>query len=137
MVIYYFFTHFELHWNLFVGLTFVGDAMENNNKRMTSLPSTFTSPSDVLSIGDKELTFTEEADEGSDCTYSSFWCCARLVFHPRRHRIDRKMNGDNTFLTDDAAWQKLDHYFQATGRHLDMRQLFNQDPNRFSKFRLL
>lgn len=39
------------------------------------------------------------------------------------------------FLTSEPAWQKLQDYFNETGKNLVIKDLFAQDTNRFNKFR--
>lgn len=38
-------------------------------------------------------------------------------------------------LTTEPAWQKVQQYFNANGPKLNIKNLFEQDPERFSKFR--
>jgi hypothetical protein len=38
-------------------------------------------------------------------------------------------------LTDDPAWKNLQDYFASMGSQLNMRNLFEQDKERFKKYR--
>ena len=38
-------------------------------------------------------------------------------------------------LTDDLAWKGLQDYFVSHGTKLNMRKLFEEDGERFSKYR--
>lgn len=38
-------------------------------------------------------------------------------------------------LTNDPSFQKLQQWYQANGATLNMRQMFDADNDRFSKFR--
>ena len=38
-------------------------------------------------------------------------------------------------LTDEATFQALQQYFNQHGKQINMRQLFKDDPHRFSKYR--
>ena len=40
-----------------------------------------------------------------------------------------------SFLTEDAAYLKLLKYFQEKGHKLVMKQLFQEDPDRFNKYK--
>ena len=40
-----------------------------------------------------------------------------------------------TFLTEDEAFKNLQKYFEEKGKHLNIHQLFLQDPERFQKYR--
>ena len=41
---------------------------------------------------------------------------------------------ERTFLKDTEAWQKLQNYFDQTKDKINILDLFNKDPERFSKF---
>nr|CAG4638315.1 EOG090X02RQ [Cyclestheria hislopi] len=43
---------------------------------------------------------------------------------------------NNTFLTETSSWKNLKLYYEATGKSLNINQLFLNDPERFSKFSL-
>lgn len=40
------------------------------------------------------------------------------------------------FLTSEPAWQKLQDYYNQTGKNLVIKDLFAKDANRFNKYRL-
>ena len=40
-----------------------------------------------------------------------------------------------SFLTEDIAYQNLLKYFQEKGNKLNMNQLFQEDPDRFKKYK--
>ena len=37
-------------------------------------------------------------------------------------------------LSEEAAWQKLQELYNSSGKQLNMRALFAQDPQRFSRY---
>jgi len=41
------------------------------------------------------------------------------------------------FLTEDSAYLKLLKYFQEKGHKLVMKQLFQEDPDRFNKYKYM
>ncbi|XP_071785614.1 glucose-6-phosphate isomerase-like [Asterias amurensis] len=42
----------------------------------------------------------------------------------------------STFLTDDQAWQALQKYYDASGKKINVLEMFKNDPERFKKFSL-
>ncbi|XP_022092168.1 glucose-6-phosphate isomerase-like [Acanthaster planci] len=55
-----------------------------------------------------------------------------LPFLPLIHRGEMAA----TFLTDDAAWQALQKYYDENGKKLNILEMFKSDPDRFKKFSL-
>ena len=62
-----------------------------------------------------------------------------VVCRSRRLNTYEKENLINmdgkTFLTEDEAFKNLQKYFEEKGKHLNIHQLFLQDPERFQKYR--
>lgn len=62
------------------------------------------------------------------------FCLSSCYLKSYRRNIASKMDGNN-FLTEDPAYMNLLKYFQEKGRDLNMNQLFQEDPDRFKKYR--
>ena len=97
---------------------------ENNNKSAATAAGNGTSdssrpsPSDVLS---------GTADPNHRNPFHSIWCCLS--------RKSRRKMEDNTFLTEDPAFQNLERHFKDHGSKININQLFKDDPDRFHQFR--
>lgn len=58
----------------------------------------------------------------------------------KARRTDTDRISDSTmepqkFLTSEPAWEKLQEYFNQSGKNLVIKELFAKDSNRFNKFR--
>jgi hypothetical protein len=39
------------------------------------------------------------------------------------------------WLTDEPAWKELQNYYASNGSKLNMREMFQNDPDRFNRYR--
>lgn len=51
------------------------------------------------------------------------------------HSVQQLTMEGKKFLTSDPAWQKLQDYYNQTGKNLVIKDLFKNDANRFNKYR--
>ncbi|XP_060533502.1 glucose-6-phosphate isomerase [Cylas formicarius] len=76
------------------------------------------------------------------CTKTGPKCEARGVCDEREFLLKKVPNVTGSameskqYLTSEAAWQKIQDYYNNKGRNLIIKDLFANDPNRFQKFSL-
>lgn len=96
-------------------------------------------PKCIPQFARRKIKFSTFATMDSKCHATGPNCARR-----EREQTDGHPNEDSVYsaamepkkiLTSEPTWQKLQDYYNQTGKNLVIKNLFAQDANRFNKYR--